>query len=80
MMDSCFRKELAVMKDKIRNLKDGCWQHCVQRGRYFCSATATHFGGMNDIFIPRKMEFKGWVADHSEGAFRVLQTMQLRNF
>ena len=22
---------------------------------------------MNDMFIPRKMEFKGWVADHSEG-------------
>ena len=22
------------------------------------------------MFIPRKMEFKGWVADHSEGSFQ----------
>ena len=25
---------------------------------------------MNDIFIPRKMEFKGWVTDNSEGSFQ----------
>ena len=45
------QKELAVMKDEIKNLKMGKWQYCVQRGQYrhgtgvwyLCSATATHF-------------------------------------
>ena len=32
-------------------------------GNIVCSEVRfTHFCGVNDVFIPRQMEFKGWVA------------------
>ena len=71
------QKELMVMKDEIKNLMMGS-------GSTVCSEASTGMGlgsgtfarppplspRWNDTFIPRKMEFKGWVTDHSESSLQ----------
>ena len=67
------QNELAVMKEEIKNLKMGC-------GSTVCSEASTGVGlgsgtftwsppltsRWNGIFVPRRMEFKGWVTDYSK--------------
>ena len=69
------QKELAVMKDEMKNLKMGS-------GSAVCCEASTGMGlgsgtfsrppplpsRWNEIFIPRKMEFKGWVTDYSKSS------------
>ena len=69
MMDICFRKELAVMKDKIRNLKMGVG-NIVCSEASICVRCSFHERWNSKVGSPIIQR----------GAFRVLQTMQLRNF
>ena len=71
------QKELAVMKDEIKNLKMGS-------GSIVCSEASAGMGlgsgtfarpppltsRWNELFIPRKMEFKGWVTDSSKASLQ----------
>ena len=66
-------KELAVMNDEIKNLKMGS-------GSTVCSEASARVGlgsgtfarpppltsRWNEIFVPRRMEFKGWVTDYAK--------------
>ena len=60
------QKELAFMKDEIKNLQ-------MDGGNTVCSEASTGMrlplltSRWNEILIPRKVEFKGWVTDCSEG-------------
>ena len=67
------QNELAVMKDKLKNLK-------MVSGSTLCSEASTGMGlgsgtfarpppltsRWNEIFVPRRMEFKCGVTDHSK--------------
>ena len=59
-------KDLAFMKDEIKNLQ-------MDGGNTVCSEASTGMGlppltsRWNEILIPRKVEFKGWVTVYSEG-------------
>ena len=67
------QKQLAVMKDELNNLKMGS-------GSIVCSEASTGVGlgsgtlarpplltsRWNEIFVPRKMEFKAWVTDYTK--------------
>ena len=79
MMDSCFRKELAVMKDKIKNLKMGVGNIVCSEASIFCSATATHLGGRMIFSFHERWNSKVGSQIILRRAFRVSQTMQLRN-
>ena len=70
------QKEPAVMKDEIKNLKMGS-------GSTVCSEASTGLGfgpctfarppplasRYHEIFIPRKMKFKGWTTDYTKCSF-----------
>ena len=82
MMDSCFRKELAVMKDKIRNSEDGCWQAtfvCSEAGVCVRPPPLTSVAWMIFSFHER-WNSKVGSQIILRRVSRALQTMQLRNF
>ena len=75
------QKDVAVMKDDIKKTQDGWWQYDVQRGHRTFARPAPLTSRWNEIFIARKMEFKGW--GHwvlLRVTFKVSQTKKLRNF
>ena len=70
-------KELAVMKDEIKNLKMGSGSIVYSEGSTGMGLGSGTFAWpppltsrWNEIFTPRKMEFKGWVPDYSQGSLQ----------
>ena len=72
------QRDLAVMKDEVRNLK-------MESGSTLCSEAGTGVGlgasgtlarppvlasWFNEIVIPRKVEFKGWIKDYTRSSFQ----------
>ena len=71
------QKELAVMKDEIENLRMGS-------GSTVCSEATTGVGlgtgkfarpppltsRWNEIFVPRRMEFTGWITDYTKSSIQ----------
>ena len=72
------QNDLAVMKEEIQKLK-------MESGSTVCSeaSTAVDLGASgtfakppgiasryNEVFIPRKMEFKGWITDNTKSSFQ----------
>ena len=75
------QKELAVMKDEIKNLKMG--RGSTGRGVVLVSGTHARpplASRWNDTFIPRKMEFKGWVTDCSESTLQGVTDEEIMKF
>ena len=73
------QKDLAVMEEEIKNLKK------KGSGSTVCSEASTDVGlgasgifvrppaqasRYNDVFVPKKMEFKGWVTDYTRSSFQ----------
>ena len=82
------QRDLAVMKEETKNLKMG-------RGSTVCSEASTGVGlgasgtfarpptlafRYNEIFIPRKMEFKGWVTDYTRSSFHGITNEEVMVF
>ena len=71
------QNELAVMKDELKNLKMGRGSTVLSEANTGVGWESGTFAWLppltsrwNDIFVPRKMEFKGWVTDFSESSFQ----------
>ena len=76
------QRDLAIMKEEIKHLEMGS-------GSTVCSEASTGVGlgasgtfarplalasRYNEIFLPRKMEFKGWITDYTEVVLKELPT------
>ena len=73
------QKELADMKDESKNLQMGsdstvCSEASIGAGLEFGTFARPPplTSRWNEIFIPRKMEIKSWVTDHSEGNLQAI--------
>ena len=67
--------ELAVVKDELKNVKMGSSSTvCTEDGTGICVGSGTFARPptfrRSEIFIPRKMEFEGWVTDYSRGSIQ----------
>ena len=87
MQDSFVQKEVAVMKDEIKNLQmgSGSTVGCetsaiVGPGSGTFARPQTPSSRWNDTFIPRKMKFKVWVTDYSKSSLQGITDDELKKF
>ena len=81
-----FQKEMAVMKDEIKNLRVGS-------GSTVCGDASTGIGlgsgtiarpptlisRWNEMFIPRRMDFKGWFTDYTKSSIQGITDVNVLN-